>query len=188
MNNLYTTLILCFLISCSTKEKVINEQKTEDKNVNLYAFVGKKIAVNYFNPNDELANDEVIDSITGEKVLRKTIALDLGFRCKYIVLKNVFNNLEKDTIEFVAYDHYGRPNFENSEYVLLYLSKSTKGNHFFHQKYQYDHLEKNYDGEFFGYSYTIKRRGEKTFFKKKRKASLEELFSKKKNEVFTNLF
>lgn len=98
MNNFSIIILTCFLIGCSSKEKLISEYYSEDNNVNLQAFVGKKISVTYFNPNDEQIENEITDTITGEKIIRKSYVMDLGFRCKYLVLKNVFNSFEKDTI------------------------------------------------------------------------------------------
>lgn len=82
--------------------------------------------------------------------------------------KPVFNKLQQDTINFLAFDHYGRPKFENYEYVLLYLSKSEKDNRLYHQKYQYDPVKRNEKGTWTGL------KGE----------SIAELFEKKKREVF----
>jgi|LakMenEpi03Aug12_release.lakeMendotaPanAssembly.Ray.scaffolds.fasta_scaffold748677_1 hypothetical protein len=188
MKNYLAILILLSLNGCSPPKKILSNYHSEDKNVNLYAFVGKKISVTEFDPNAENKGEEVIDKVTGEKIIRKNYIMDAGFRCKYLILKNVFNNLENDTIEFVAYDHYGRPHFEEQEYVLLYISKSSKDNQYFHQKYQFDYLEQNPEGIFYGYTYTIKQRKKYITYKNKKMASLEDLFNKKKEEVFKNLF
>lgn len=80
----------------------------------------------------------------------------------------MFNNLQQDTVTFLAFDHYGRPKFENYEHVLLYLSRLEKDNKLYHQKYQYDPVIKNAKGIWSGLN------GE----------SVEKLFKKKKSEVF----
>ncbi len=66
--------------------------------------------------------------------------MDYGFKAKYSVKKNIFNTIQSDTVVFTVYDHYGRPNFENYDYVLLYLSKNDQGN-YYHQKYQYNPIK-----------------------------------------------
>ncbi|HWR32822.1 MAG TPA: hypothetical protein VN451_04825, partial [Chitinophagaceae bacterium] len=83
------------------------------------------------------------------------------------LIKAVFNDLDADTIDFIAYHHYGRPGFENFEFVLLYISKSDDGKYFFHQKYQFDVLFRNRKGKW---------RGEKG-------KSIGELFNSKKEGV-----
>src|SRR5690606_35651374 len=114
--------------------------------------------------------------------------MDYGYNCKYEVVKNVFNTLQNDSIEFVAYDHYGRPNFETPEYVLLYISKDDKKNIYYHQKYQFDILKRNATGTFYGYSYTIKQKKRSTVLKNKKVTSLEDLFKIKQAQAFKDLF
>ena len=160
--------ILIILISCkSTKVKRESEFKMEDDSVNLYAFIGEKISVIEFDPNEN-NTQIIIDSITGDTIRRVSYVMDSGFRNKYKVLKNVFNDLKTDTIEFVAYDHYGRPGFENYKNVILYISLNKEKGHYYHQKYQFDPVEKTKKGTWKGLN------GE----------SIEKLFNEKKNGVF----
>ena len=77
--------------------------------------------------------------------------MDSGFRCKYKIVKNIFNHLPNDTIEFIAYDHYGKPGFAEKDTVILYLSKNKIENYYFHQKYQYDNVFKDEKGNYFSY-------------------------------------
>lgn len=170
MNRIFQILlILIILIGCkSTKVGQESEFKMEDDSVNLYAFIGEKISVIEFNPNENTTRIE-IDSITGDTIQKMSVGLDYGFKIKYKVVKNVFNDLKTDTIEFVAYDHYGRPKFENYENVILYISLNKKKGHYYHQKYQYDPVQKTKDGTWKGMD------GE----------SIEKLFNEKKKGVFT---
>ncbi len=62
---------------------------------NLYVFVGEKISVEEFKP--ELEEGRIL--------------MDSAFRTQYKVIKQVYNQLRTDTIEFIAYDHYGAPAF-----------------------------------------------------------------------------
>lgn len=190
MKNYLILLLIYGLFGCSTQKKVVSDNYfAEDKSVNLFAFVGKKISVIEFDPNAEQEEKTSIDSVSGEKIIHKPPhVMDLGFKCKYLIQKNIFNKLETDTIDFIAYDHYGRPNFEKSEFVLLYISKSQKGNYYVHRKYQFDYLERDSNGAFYGYMYTIKKSKKRINHKNRRVASIETLFKEKKKEVFEDLF
>jgi hypothetical protein len=135
-----------------------------NESVNLYAFIGEKISVIEFDPNVNSERIEV-DSITGDTLIFKSWVMDSGFKCKYKVVRNVYNELKTDTVEFEAYDHYGRPAFENYENVLLYLSHNEEKNKYYHQKYIFDAIKKGKNGEWKGL------KGE----------SIEKLFTEQKN-------
>jgi|SRR5690554_3663898 len=166
---IYGFLIL--LVACkSTNIKSGPEFFMNDHNVNLYAFIGEKISVTEFDPNTIKTDRMEIDSITGDTLIHKRYIMDLGFLCKYKVIKNIFNEIKTDTVEFKAYDHYGRPGFENYENSILYLSLSQDSTHYFHQKYIFDALNKSSNGKWEGLN------GE----------SVMELFNKQKNGVFTS--
>lgn len=128
-----------------------------NKNINLYAFVGKKISVTEFDPNKnkepEPKGEYEIDEETGDtlKFVRKHYIMDGAFKCKYQVLRKMFNYLETDTVEFIAYDHYGTPGFAENDTVILYISKSKDGGHYFHQKYQFDKPYINKKGHYYSY-------------------------------------
>lgn len=128
-----------------------------NKNINLYAFVGKKISVTEFDPNTGNKNIPTgkyeIDEETGDtlKIFENHYVMDRAFKCKYQVIRKIFNYLESDTVEFIAYDHYGNPGFAEKDTVALYLSKSKDGCHYFHQKYQYDNVYKNKKGHYYSY-------------------------------------
>ncbi len=110
----------------------------EDIEKNLFAFIGKKISVNEFDPNEN-NSFYTIDSLTNEIIKHTSVVMDRAFRATYQVIQPVFNDLQLDTIEFIAYDHYGRPAFENYPYVILYLSKAEDGQ-YFHQKGLFNQL------------------------------------------------
>lgn len=122
--------------------------------INLYAFIGEKISVEEFDPNinNEITGKE-IDEETGDsvRVIKQHFVMDKAYRCKYKIVKNIFNNLPNDTIEFVAYDHYGKPAFSERDFAILYLSENKKDNHYFHQKYQYDGVFRDKDGNYYSY-------------------------------------
>ncbi|RYE27428.1 MAG: hypothetical protein EOP48_34470, partial [Sphingobacteriales bacterium] len=113
-----------------------------DTSKNLYAFVGQKISLVQYDPNSDYNNpiNIEIDASTGDTITmrKRSFVMDNAFEVRYKVLHAVYNDLRVDTITFRAYDHYGRPAFENYSTVLLYLSKSKDSSHYFHQKYQFD--------------------------------------------------
>jgi hypothetical protein len=159
---------LLFLISCKTadlKKDFLIEK--EDKTVNLYAFIGKKIFVQKVERDTTLT--EKFIGLDGDTVVQKVIPFDQKFEAKYQVKKNVFNELETDTVSFLVYDHYGRPQFEDYENVLLYISFDQEDENFYHQKYQFDPVKKTKNGNWEGLN------GE----------SIEELFIEKKNGLLT---
>jgi hypothetical protein len=157
--------ILIILISCkSTKASKESEFKMSNDSVNLYAFIGEKISMIEFDPNENSERME-IDSITGDTLIFKSFVMDNGFKNKYKVIRNVYNELSTDTIEFVAYDHYGRPAFENYDNALLYLSYNKEKDIYYHQKYIFDPIKKNKNANWKGLN------GE----------SIEKLFKKQKN-------
>lgn len=162
-------MLFIILISCkSTKVGKLSEFKTSNDSVNLYAFIGEKISIIEFDPNKN-NTQIVIDSITGDTIRRIRHVMDYGFKSKYKILKNVFNDLKTDTVEFVVYNHYGRPKFENYKNVILYISLNKEKNNYYHQKYQFDPVKKTKKGTWTGIN------GE----------SIENLFNLKKKGILT---
>lgn len=162
MNSKVFLSVVILMIFTSCQRAYINTSKNimyggANKNINLYAFVGKKISVTEFDPNEnkesEFTGEYEIDEETGDtlKISRRHYIMDGAFKCKYQVVRKMFNYLESDTIEFIAYDHYGTPGFAESDTVILYLSKSKDEGHYFHQKYQYDNIFKDKKGNYFSY-------------------------------------
>ena len=94
----------------------------------LFAFVGQKISV------DNLPYREGL--------------MDGGFKAKYKILQKVFGNFSQDTIEFVAYDHYGVPPFSKFDNVLLFVSADSGT--YYHQKYMYNDVYLTKDGKWAG--------------------------------------
>jgi hypothetical protein len=166
MNRLFITLsigLLLFIGCKSTDKSKESNINTQSASINLYAFIGEKISVIEFDPNAIKINPN-----TGDTIQQRGYIMDFGFKAQYKVLGNIFNDLQTDTIDFIAYDHYGRPGFENHQYVMLYISKDKEDGVFYHQKYQYDALVKTRNGTWQG----VKGK------------SIKALFEKKKNGVF----
>ena len=138
----------------------------QNENVNLFVFVGQKISVIKL---EQTPSIDWIIGLDGDSAKIVNVTFDQGFIAKYKIITNVFNKLELDTIEFKAFDHYGRPAFEKTKFVMLYLSYSEEDSSFYHQKYQFDEVKKT-KGIWIG----------------KNGKSLKELFDIKKNGVFKN--
>jgi hypothetical protein len=109
----------------------------QKSNSDLYVFVGEKIDIKEFQL--EINNG--------------LIPMDQGFKAKYKVIEKVYGNLKLDTIDFVAYDHYGIPPFSNFKTVLLYVIK-VNGN-FYHSKYLYSAVYKTKDNKWAGLYFPI---------------------------------
>ncbi|GAB3720639.1 hypothetical protein [Flavobacterium koreense] len=122
----------------------------ENANINLFAFIGEKISIEEFNPNTTKQDKIEIDPKTGDTLIRKSYVIDRAFKLKYKVVKNLYNDLKVDTIEFVAYDHYGIPNFAEFKNVILYISKSQDDKYYYHQKYQFNAIYKTKENEWIG--------------------------------------
>ena len=98
----------------------------------LFVFVGKKISV--------------------DTLPFKEYSMDNGFVGKYVVMQKVFGDFSHDTIEFVAYDHYGTPPFSDFENVLLFVLADSGT--YYHEKYMYNDVYLTKDGRWAG-SYPI---------------------------------
>ncbi|WP_149274321.1 hypothetical protein [Pareuzebyella sediminis] len=163
MKRIFILILWCTVITTVYAQQEPIEQ---NENINLYAFIGEKISVNEFEQRPSI---EWIIGLNGDSAKIENIPFDQGFIAKYKVIANIFNKLETDTIEFKAFDHYGRPKFVKNKYVLLYLSFSEEDSTYYHQKYQFDEV-KRHKGQWTG----------------KDRKSLKELFEIKKNGVFKN--
>ena len=110
-----------------TPRSFVKSYGVQDNNP-LFVFVGERIWV--------------------EPLPHEQGSMDNGFKAKYAVLKKVYGNFTADTIEFVAYDHYGTPSFSKFKNVLLYVSSDS--GLYYHQKYMYNDVYKTKDGRWAG--------------------------------------
>lgn len=120
-------LAMLLTLSCNSDDsrKGCMENPGQGK---LFVFVGQKIEV--------------------KKVAPDKRGMDEKFIAKYKILENVCGSYNKDAIEFLAYDHYGRPGFERVDPVLLYVMQYE--GIFYHEKYQYNDLYLTKDGRWAG--------------------------------------
>lgn len=120
-------------IIANEKSKISDNPKDLIKNYNgennkLFVFVGQKLSV------DPLPHKEGL--------------MDGGFKAEYLILQKVYGNFLNDTIEFVAYDHYGIPPFSKFENVLLFVSADS--GLYYHQKYMYNDVYQTKGGKWAG--------------------------------------
>lgn len=110
-----------------TPECFVKNYGVNDNN-HLFAFVGEKLSV--------------------EEIPYKRGAMNNGFKAKYVILKKIYGDFSEDTIEFIAYDHYGTPFFSEFKNVLLYVSADSGT--YYHETYMYNDVYKTGDGRWAG--------------------------------------
>ena len=110
-----------------TPRSFVKNYGAGDSNL-LFVFVGEKISV------------EPLPHTPG--------SMDNSYKGRYAILKKVYGHFAEDTIEFVAYDHYGTPDFSTFKNVLLYVSADSGT--YYHQKYMYNDVYWTGDGRWAG--------------------------------------
>ena len=151
MNNRNLTILLLILFSFSYSQKALKiDYYQENENLNLFAFIGEKISIEEFDPNVIKEKKIEIDPENGDTIIRKSFIMDRAFKLKYKVIRNLYNDLKVDTIEFVAYDHYGEPSFATLKNVILYISKSEDKSFYYHRKYEFNEIQKTKKNEWIG--------------------------------------
>ncbi|MEO7984192.1 MAG: hypothetical protein ABI688_08935 [Bacteroidota bacterium] len=97
--------------------------------------------------------DNKLFVFVGEKIEITSIPysigdFDKGAKARYKILQRVYGNYNQDTIEFEAYDHFGRFPFAEYNNTLLYVSEYE--GKLYQEKYMYDPLFKTKDGRWAG--------------------------------------
>jgi hypothetical protein len=121
---LFLTLFLAF-----------NYAPGQSRKDSLIVFVGEIIEVKYSPEEEKTVTDTIMTNGKKTVVERVTISMDNRYVAKYKVLQMVYGTFKEDTIEFSAYDHYGKPGFSNYKTALLFVSNHN--GELYHQKYQY---------------------------------------------------
>ncbi|WP_298900019.1 hypothetical protein [uncultured Psychroserpens sp.] len=73
------------------------------------------------------------------------VLMDRQFIAKYKVLENLYGDIQKDSVTFYVFDHYGWPKFKDYEKLVLYVNKYC--DIYVHEKYQYQPLLKTKNGK-----------------------------------------
>ncbi len=124
-----TLTILTLILSITT----LFGQSSKDS---LIVFVGEIIEVK-LSPEEKKKEpvDTIIVGKDTEYVRHLSISMDSRYMAKYKILQLIQGTYKADTIEFVAFDHYGKPGFSKYKTVLLFVSISD--GKLYHEKYQY---------------------------------------------------
>jgi hypothetical protein len=110
-------------------EKCEEYVSCKEKNLKLFVFIGRKINVDY----------------AKNKYYCNRISMDWKFDAEYKIVENLYGDYKKDTMNFVAYDHYGKPSFSEYENVILYVAEYC--GELVHVKYQFNNVYKTKDGK-----------------------------------------
>lgn len=115
------------------------------KKDSLHVFVGEKIDVKEW---PQPTSIEHIDTtiVDGDTTISKRMSINMDgrFIAKYKILQQVYGTFKSDTIEFLAFDHYGTPAFSKYKYVLVFVSNYN--GKLYHEKYQYFDVYKTKGG------------------------------------------
>jgi hypothetical protein len=151
---LTTAVIVTALFACKSQlNKVINAGLKTDTLSNSHIVSQQPDTPRSFVKNYGVNDSNRLFVFVGQKVWveplpSKQYSFDNGFKAKYLVLEKVFGNFTSDTIEFVAYDHYGTPAFSKYQNALLYVSADSGT--YYQQKYMYNDVYKTIDGRWAG--------------------------------------
>lgn len=105
----------------------------------ILAFIGKKVSVTRYDPRDDAPPDEDPDTV---------IYMDSAYKVRYEVLELVHGRVDGRYVDFKAYDHYGPPEFAETDIAMLYLVESDGA--LYHSKYQFDNVYPMAGGGFAG--------------------------------------
>lgn len=123
--------LLFLLLHCF--QAILTAQSEKDS---LVVFVGEKIEVtDWTKEKQPYSIDTIINGNDTDYVEHYSVSMDSKYIARYKVLELIHGTYQKDTIEFIVYDHYGTPAFSQYQTVLLFVSHH-KGK-LYHQKYQY---------------------------------------------------
>jgi len=97
------------------------DHKTPDGKIGqTIAFIGEKVAI------------ENVEDFCGEDA----ICLDLKYHVRYRIKELISGDFPHDTIDFIAFDHYGTPKFSKEDTPIIYVYQTKYG--LIHHKYSYD--------------------------------------------------
>lgn len=106
----------------------------------LKVFVGRKIFA------EERAKPEYYDVKRPDgSIVKLSMRADPRYEARYKVLDMVEGTHEGPTLDFVAYDHYGRPAFLRFDTVLLFVVSHSS--EWVHSKYLYYPVHRTTDGD-----------------------------------------
>ncbi len=146
------TIVAAFFVSScgqtnKTRDTVMKTESAEDY-ISVPIDTPKSFVKNYGFQDSNPLFVFVGEKLMVESLPSKRGSMDNSFKARYLVVEKVFGNFSNDTIEFVVYDHYGKPSFSKFNTALLYVSADSGT--YYHQKYLYDDVYKTKDGRWAG--------------------------------------
>ena len=144
LTKILTGLLLTLLLSCQSQQMNITKTNVADTSHKKINTILRQYDKNQSNPLFVFAGEklEVV------QLPHEQGSMDKGFKCKYKIVEKVFGEFPFDTIEFVAYDHYGTPAFSKYTNVLLFVSEDS--GYYYHQEYLFNDIYKTKDGRWAG--------------------------------------
>jgi len=136
-----TKSTIIFFISILTFSSLFGQTKKDS----LYVFVGEKIEVKEWpQPKSIESIDTTI--VEGDTIIMKkaSLSMDARFISRYRIVQQIFGTFKSDTIEFLAFDHYGTPAFSKYKYVMLFVYNYN--GKLYHEKYKYFDVYKTKNG------------------------------------------
>lgn len=130
-------------IAYSQKIKPCDETTCNEKNPEIFIFIGKKINVSPVNQPDCYTIETDPRTQTNFEILNTS--MDSKFKSKYKITKKISKNINFEIIDFVSYDHASRVRYDEFENVLLFVGKYC--NELIHKKYQYEPVYKMKNGK-----------------------------------------
>ena len=110
-----------------------------------------------YNPSDSVKNyngeSNALFVFVGEMITVKQLPSQFGdfnetFKARYSILQKLEGVFAEDTIEFLVFDHYGRPPFSKYKKVLLFVYADSGT--YVHEKYMYNPVYQTKDGRWAG--------------------------------------
>ena len=98
--------------------------RCEEEITNFYAFVGEVLKV----------------KVEEHPYYCDFLPMDSKYRAELKIIDQIHGLYPEDTISFIAYDHYGKPNFSEYTNVLIYVVENCE--ELYHIKYQYSPVYK----------------------------------------------
>ena len=117
------------------------DNSTQADDFSVIAFVGEKTFVEE-REKPQFMDFEMPD---GRVVTRKLPAFDTRYEARYSIKDIVHGDYKKESVDFVAYNHYGRPGFPHVNPVLLFLVNYE--DEWVHSKYLFYPVRATTDGD-----------------------------------------
>lgn len=138
--NRTTKISICFLISflfikCSSFYNKKSATYRENKEHNLYIFIGEKIDIETISSSKH-KGIKFIECTQRDTLYRRYQPYEDEFKMRYKILKNIYNNIGKDSVTFQV----RKPIYQDHKKVILYLSRGIDG-FYYNPNSEYDEIK-----------------------------------------------